>query len=337
MFGLIALTLAVGGTTVVAQGGTRLIPVTLAAFQSSFVNFPIYVADGLGLFQKHGLDIKIIYGTGAQVTNALVSRSVEFAGFSVESGLAVAAKGQDIKFVALNQTASPFTLIVRKEVPLPHKDAAYPENLKDLKGLRLGVSTLGASSDNTLRFLLKQAGLDPDRDVKIIPVGDPGTQVAALARRQIDGTIAFEPIQSQAIFGLGIAKPVLDLEAGQGPEVFRDYAYNAVATRGDYIRSNREAVLRMRDAIVDAEKFINRPENLDALVSLSAKYMEGIPTRVLRLYLRQYYTIFRPVITEKALSNVNRVLIESGRIQTPVPYDQVVAVGIAPTTFDPTH
>ncbi len=332
---LVGLTIGLGMMLAPRLGlaAEPLIKVRLAAFRSSFVNFPIYVATDLGLFKKHGLDVEIIFGTGAQVTNAVVSGATEFGGFGVENGMAVVAKGQDLRYIVLNQTATPFTLIVRNAVPLPNRDKGYPASLTDLKGLKLGVSTPGASSDNTLRYLLRQAGLDPDKDVKIIPVGNPDTQLAALAHGQIDGTIAFEPIQSAAVFGLKIAKPILDLQAGEGPDLFRVYAYNGIAARGEYLAKNREVGRRMVAAIVEAEEFINDPAKIDAAVDSAVRNMQGISRDVLDQFLRKYRHIFRPVMTREALDNVNRVLLDSKRITEPVPWEKTVDADLMPKTF----
>src|ERR1700736_5462030 len=60
--------------------------VRMAAFQGTFINFPIYVAKDLGLFEKHGLTVEIIYGKGIQPTNMVISGATEFGGFAVEHG-----------------------------------------------------------------------------------------------------------------------------------------------------------------------------------------------------------------------------------------------------------
>src|SRR5262249_23031241 len=52
--------------------------VKLATFQSNFCCFPVYVAQHLKLFEKHGLEVELVYGTGIQVANILISGSTEF-------------------------------------------------------------------------------------------------------------------------------------------------------------------------------------------------------------------------------------------------------------------
>lgn len=307
--------------------------VTIAAFQGSFVNFPMYVAKDLKLFEKHGVNVDLVYGTGGQVTTMLVSGATDMAGVSVENGLAVAAKGQDVQLLVLNQTTPPFTLIVRNDVKLPNAGAPYPQMLKDLKNLKIGISNRGASSDHVLQFLIKEAGLDPKSDVQIIAAGEPPSQVASLKNGVIDGALAFEPTQSQAIAGLKIAKSLLDIQGGEGPEIFREYAYNGLFARRSFIASRGDAIRRIVAAIVEAEEMINDPAKLDAVTAVAAGNMRGMDPGLLRDYLNKHRAIFVPIATRKAIGNVLQLLSMQGRLERPLTYEGVVAAEFMPKSF----
>jgi NitT/TauT family transport system substrate-binding protein len=70
---------------------------------------------------------------------------------------------------------------------------AKPEiqDIKALKGRRVGVTGLGSGPDNLLREKLKQNGLEGGRDVTILALGLPGTVANALRSGAIDaGTIS---------------------------------------------------------------------------------------------------------------------------------------------------
>jgi NitT/TauT family transport system substrate-binding protein len=140
--------------------------VRISAFQGSFVALPLYVAQAFRLFEKHGVEAELIYGTGIQVTNILVGGSADFGAFAIEHGVTLLGKGQDLKLLVVCQGPTPYGLIVRNDVPTPNAGKPCPEMLKDLKGLKLGVSTLGAGTDTMLRYLLHQAGMEPS-DVHI--------------------------------------------------------------------------------------------------------------------------------------------------------------------------
>jgi NitT/TauT family transport system substrate-binding protein len=308
--------------------------VKVSAFQGTFINFPVYVAKDLKIFEKHGIDAELVYGKGIQPTNMVVSGATMFGGFAVEHGIILASKGQDVRLLVLNQTLPPFTIIVRNQVPTPNVDAAYPKMLKDLKGLKIGISSPGAGTDLTIRYLLEQAGLDPQRDAQIVPVGGPSTQVAALKNGVIDATIAFEPIQTEAIFGLKIAKPILDIEGGHGPDIFREYAYNGIFTRQTTLDSNPDLVRRFVSAIVEAEQTINDPAQLDAVTKVAAQNMSGIDPANLKAYIGKYRHIFAPIATKKAIENVNQFLIVQKSITKAVPFEKLVASDFMPKHFD---
>jgi NitT/TauT family transport system substrate-binding protein len=304
--------------------------VKMSTFQSNFCCFPVYVAQHLKLFEKHGLEVELIYGTGIQVANILISGSAEFGAFAIEHGVAVTSKGQDVKLLVVTLTRPPFSVIVRNEVPTPNAGKPYPQMLADLKGLKIGISTPGASTDVTLRFLLREASLDPQKDVTIVPVGDPTTALAGLKNGVIDGNMSVEPTQTAAVTGLKIAKHVLNIESGEGPELFKEFAYNGVFARGSTLKDRPQAARAIVAAIVEAEQMIQDPNQLDDMVKVAQAYMRGIDADLLRGYLRTYAKNFGPVATPKAIANISQMLLAGKLIAQPVSWSQVVAQDLMP-------
>src|SRR5712675_1260221 len=130
------------------------------------------------------------------VAAVLAASPAEVGAFAIEHGVAVSSKGQDLKLLVVNQQLPPLSLILRNDVPTPNAGKPYPQMVRDLKGLKIGISSAGASTDTVLQYLLREAGLDPKKDVSIIPVGDPNTMLAALKNGVIDGAMAVEPTQT---------------------------------------------------------------------------------------------------------------------------------------------
>jgi NitT/TauT family transport system substrate-binding protein len=307
--------------------------VKIAAFQGTFVNLPVYMAVELGLFQKHGIEAELLYGTGIQVTNIMLSGSADFGGFAVEHGLLVASKGQDIRLLVLNQTLTPFGIIVRNDVATPNAGGPWQDRLRDLKGLRIGITTPGASTDQTLRFLLAQAGLDPQKDVRIVPVGAVQTMIAGLKNGLVDANMAVEPVQSEAVLGQKIARTILDIQGGEGPDMFHDYAYNGMFARGAYLKAHAETARGIVAAIVEAEEIINDPARRETALAVAVRNMRGLDPALLAGYLERYHGIFAPVATPRAIANVNQVLLGTKQIEAPVPYEGIVAQDFMPRDF----
>jgi ABC-type nitrate/sulfonate/bicarbonate transport system substrate-binding protein len=68
---------------------------------------------------------------------------------------------------------------------------------EDLRGKTLGVTAIGSSSDIALRYVLKQQGLIPGKDVRILAIGGHREALAAMKQELIAGgmiTVLFKPI-----------------------------------------------------------------------------------------------------------------------------------------------
>jgi len=308
--------------------------VTISAFQGAFVNLPVYVAKQLKLFEKHGIDAELLYGTGIQVTNIMVGGSADFGAFAVEHGIIVVGKGQDVRLLVLDQTLPPFGVIVRNDVPTPHAGARYPEMLRDLNGLKLGITTIGASTDVTLRYLLHEVGIEPS-DVQIVPVGAASAQIAGLKNKLIDGALSAEPAQSEAVYGLKIAKLVLDIQGGEGPSLFRDYAYNGVWTTGAYLKAHPDRAHAVVASIVEAEQLINDPAHFDEVAQVAIDNMRGFDPAILRGFIDKYHAIFYPIATPAAIDNVEAYLQGAELSTQKIPYDRIVASDFMPREFPP--
>jgi len=304
--------------------------IKMSIFQSNFCCFPVYVAKHLKLFDKHGVDVELVYGTGIQPANIMVSGSAESGAFAVEHGVTVSAKGQDVKLIVLEQQLPPLSLIARNDVPTPNADKPYPQNIVDLKGLKIGISGRGASTDTATRFMLKQAGLDPDKDVTIMPVGDPGTMLASLQNKVIDAVMAVEPAQTAAVQSLKIAKTMVDLEGGGGPDVFHPYAYNGVFVRSAFLKDHPDTARAIVAAIVEACHVVNDPARMNDLMDVAANYMKGSDPEVVKAYLTKYRSNYGPVATRKGIDNVSAMLVAGKSIEKAVPYEQIVAADFMP-------
>ena len=82
----------------------------------------------------------------------------------------------------------PYTLYVGKDI----RDAS------DLKGKKLAVSTVGGSGYVAAQYALRKLGLDPDKDVAMLQVGDFGTRLASLAAGTVQGTLLLPPFTLRA-------------------------------------------------------------------------------------------------------------------------------------------
>src|SRR5690606_5599077 len=66
----------------------------------------------------------------------------------------------------------------------------YPEVLRDLRGKTFGVDAIGGVTYTVMRVLLTKAGLDPDKDVKFVSIGQTAQLSQALTQGRIDAFFA---------------------------------------------------------------------------------------------------------------------------------------------------
>jgi NitT/TauT family transport system substrate-binding protein len=250
-----------------------------AHIPGSFMSLPVYVAYDQGIYKKHGLDVELANITsGPDTVAAVLSGSVTFMLNSGDNLMRAMDNGSPpLKIVVGNLGQMPFTLIARKDMPAPNKTKGYPDVMKDLKGKTVGVVARGGSVDFIMRAMLRDGGLDPDKDVKWVAVGTAPTAVPAMQNGQIDAYLAFEPFQTIAMTQLGIGQVLVDLRKGEGPRQFRDFPYNFYSGRADWIESHPDIVERYVAAMAESHAFIKAKANENAVFQTAMKYMKMDP------------------------------------------------------------
>jgi len=157
-----------------------------------------------GYFKKRGLDLTMLYVTsGITTSQTIVSGAAPVATTTATDALRAMAAGAPMKIILVNIDQFQHFFVARPGISGP----------KEMKGKKIAVSRYGAFSDIQTRFVVRQWGLDPDKDVQILQIGNSAARAAALASGGVDGAIvtpAFVPVARQAglqvIFDLSTMK-----------------------------------------------------------------------------------------------------------------------------------
>lgn len=284
----------------------------------TIILFPTYVARDLGIFKDFGIDAQFVIARGgSEVTQLMVSGAADVANAGAEHVFKLRESGFDAMILAGQENRYITELVVHR------KHEAKVKSVKDLKGMSIGVSGMGSGSHVSSRYVLKNAGLDPEIDVTFVAVGGPLTQVKALEQGQVDAVMAFDPAQSILKHDLKIAYRLWSGVAGDPPEIFQDFLMECLAARkswidqnrelaGDIVRANAKAITAIREA---------DPRVLDSYAAM----FPGISREVLRKSLNEHLAAFTPVITPKGIANVNTYGRFAGVTTKNVTYDEVVA------------
>jgi ABC-type nitrate/sulfonate/bicarbonate transport system substrate-binding protein len=158
-------------------------PIKVRAGYSSIAagNAVIWVTKAARKFEANGLDVDLVYlQNPALSAQALIAGSIRFALMGGASALEAQLKGADLLLLASTKKVPSLVYLVTSKRIV---------NLQQLKGSTLGVSRIGTTPDLILRWTLRQIGLNPEKDTKILQVGNSPLRLAALQTGRIDGTI----------------------------------------------------------------------------------------------------------------------------------------------------
>jgi len=107
-----------------------------------------------------------------------------------------------------------------------------------LKGMRLAAHTAGSSPDLTLKYMLTVSGLNPERDVQILPITQDAI-LAALERDRIDGFAYSSPLADAAIVRYGAVK-LISLASGDFKPLAGQLSISMVCNR-DWVEKQADA------------------------------------------------------------------------------------------------
>ena len=203
---------------------------------------PILMARDLGYYDEEGLDADVLLMRANVGQAALVAGEIDFTA-SVGSNIKMALQGAPIKTILLFVQAQVMSLVAQPQYRTP----------ESLRGKTVGVGVAGASVDQVARLILKHYGLEPQRDVSVVPVGDGAIQYQALQLGQMDAVV------------LSLPYPVLARRDGyaivaNAPDLFK-LPSGGVGTMQSTLDQRRDMVRRVARAQIRALQYIRaQPE-----------------------------------------------------------------------------
>jgi ABC-type nitrate/sulfonate/bicarbonate transport system substrate-binding protein len=153
-------------------------------------NAMLWVTDEGKLFQKNGIDPQILYLQTTLGQTAMIAGEIDMCVYSGSLLSSARVQGVDVVMVASFLNKPLYRLVVRPEI----------KTVADLKGKRLGITRFGTVTDSMSRLLVGKLGLDADKDVSYVQVGDVPVLLASLSTgRIIDGAIIQPPYYLKAV------------------------------------------------------------------------------------------------------------------------------------------
>jgi NitT/TauT family transport system substrate-binding protein len=247
---------------------------------------PVWVAQELGLFAKHGLQHNLNYLAATTAVQAMVAGSEEI-GLVGNQAIDVALEGADTVYVASTVSRFIFQL---------YGDPAI-KSVNDLRGKVVAATQPSASTDYATRMVLRRFGLTPDKDVKILYAGSMPALVSMLKSGNAAAGLISAPTTFQAQ-ELGL-KPIVNVTDLNIPFIFV-----GVATTRKVIQQKPDAITRFLRAYTESIAIIRRDKET-ALKALG-KFLKTDNRRALEGIYEDYGNVFQrvPLMTKEAVQAV---------------------------------
>jgi NitT/TauT family transport system substrate-binding protein len=229
-----------------------------------------WIAKEAKIFEKNGLDVEpvLLRGSG-QTSQAMVSGSLFASSVAQPAVMLADLNGADLVNVAHGIAAQGSKLMVKPEI----------RKLEDLKGKKIGISSLGSAGDLLFGYVLRKYGIDTSREVFWLAVGNTAERLQALYSGVVDAADLTFPADAQA--------------ERKGFRVLLDakkeivYPTASVVTRRKTIREDRDTVMRFVRSYVEGIAFLK--QNKEFSQKVLAKYLRTSDPE----YLEGAYTIFK--------------------------------------------
>ena len=238
-----------------------------------FYYLPLTVAERKGYFKDEGLEVEIPdFPGGARALQALVGGSADLVSGAYEHTINMAAKKQPIKAVVLQARYSSIVLL------MPKDKAAKYKGPQDLKGLKVGVTAPGSSTNMFVNNILAKGGFKPT-DISVVGVGTGSGAFAAMDKGEIDALSNLDPVVTQ-LEATGKFTAVADSRTEKGmKDIYGgDYMASVIYTTDEFIRKYPNTVQAVVNAMVRADKWIAKATPQEVVELMPAEYKAGNPS-----------------------------------------------------------
>ena len=266
---------------------------------------PTVVAEKKGFYAKYGLMPEHVQIACAIATNALLSDDLDYA-VCTGPGISGAIKGLPIKLVATTQDKLGYLLLVKPNV----------QKLVDLRAKTVGISTFGSQAYLTTVTLFRRSGMEPGKDVNLLPAGDNGARLAAMDAGKIDAAILSSPFD---IFGAKRGYKVLLWSRDHVP-----LTQNVIVVTDKKLKQSSEQVKRTIKGTIEALKFIR--EHQEETVAIASKWLR-LDLATTRAAFENYLPCYSTdgSLSDQALQDLVQYELDRSPVKKEIPLSQVAS------------
>jgi nitrate/nitrite transport system substrate-binding protein len=289
-------------TEVFAQKG----PIEKKALKVGFIPItcatPIIMAEPMGFYKRHGLDVEVIKTAGwAVVRDKTINKEYDAAHMLSPMPLAITL-GSGSKPIPYTMPAVENINGQAITLAMKHKGRRDP---KSWKGFKFAVPFDYSMHNYLLRYYVAEFGIDPDQDIQIRSVPPP-EMVANLRADNIDGFLAPDPVNQRAVYdGVGFIHTL-------SKNIWDRHPCCAFAASQEFVTQTPNTYAALLKAIIDATAFATKAENRKKIAEAIA------PAN----YLNQPVTVVEQVLTGTFADGLGKVQKVPDRIDfDPFPWE----------------
>ena len=298
---------SVGAAQAQAPEATSLaLPSTSLTFSGA------YLARDLGIFEKNGLDLKLLDINGVGSPNAVISGTVDFTLTTGSTFARAALRGQRMLIIANMIERPQMELVLKSSIATQggfDPKAPVIERGKLLKGRTIGIDGVFTNLHAWMQLVARKAGLDPEKDIKVTPL-PAANMLAAMAAGTIDGFSSSLPWTISTAMD-GSAVILASSFAEDAPEII-PFAYSVLVTRPEVCKERRSVCEKMARSFAEAARILR--EEPERAAGVLRKRFPQIPDAVLTasLDMIRRSTPASPKATIEGLENSERFNVSAG-------------------------
>jgi NitT/TauT family transport system substrate-binding protein len=266
---------------------------------------PFYVGQKKGFYNAESLKVELILiGRSDVQLQALLTGEIDFGTLNSDGVILVNEKGANLKVIAGVDNAAPYILVGGKAF----------KTLSDLRGARLGVSSLRGGATSILLEYLKSKGLHYPKDFTMSVIsGGTAARLTALE----SGAIA------AGVLGIPYSDIAIDQgfnRLGDTMEVISAYQFNGITVNPAWADKNRATVVRFLKAHIRSLRWIHeQPEQAAGLFTSEMGVKQPYARRGIDYFTKNKVFPIDGSVTLEGLNANIEVQFRDGVLREPLP------------------
>ena len=211
--------------------------VRVAVATSSMAFLVPFIAKDRGFYLKQGAEVELIQMRPNIAVAALLSGDIDYIEL-IGSAIRSAARGLPIRAISTSIKSPFFSVIAQNKF----------KSVRDLKGATIGIASIGGTNHISTRLTLKEFGLDPEKDVKLIAIGDEKLIYDAFKIGRTEAVVLAPP------YSIQLKREGFPILANTAQYV--TIPFSGLGTTLDRIKSNRAQIKKLLKAEIEALRYL---------------------------------------------------------------------------------